>query len=593
MISSPSCSYRQALCIITSILSFSLTSYAAPIANRAFNDLLTNGNSLLNHSLLTSGKSLLQSNGQPFLHMANSSIDPFAKDSPLVHHPGSLNLQNVTKGDNAETANSTTNVPLVSVKDNLVAMLKLIDAEAQQRFVAADLNTVTAFGTSDEVASNKALSEMVDKAFQADPSQPGDNGWVDTYAKFLVEAGETNMPNSTTQLNDIQQYYTAWSAIQADLQVITNAYQKGTGKNVTNIGVSVDSAPVNTPTTTTELEKWAESATQSGSGGYNSTEWKQYLADNKTLTQLTPGFQKLNTSIQVAYQGNLLKALTAAVFNYSMIVSGDPGDQSAVYAPAWSATIINTTSVSSTDAKDLQANIEGSLGDGTVSNTSFASSVNNEAPPSTSAALQTTPTPRAFRYRRDNNRNRTQQQHPASHSHQPLKKASTASSALNVAAADNSKNGTKGGGDGDSLSGVSTANLTGTMMLLHFQPGAWINGIGGYIDYARSDQPGVYGKYFGNGTTPDGPLSREWTHAILVTTYKPNSTDLQTVQLIGLVWDYLPGISGGSAHTSPAQGGDNHRSNNRDDPGNGHNRNGNDRNGRDNGKQQPRRYRWI
>ncbi|KIK67909.1 hypothetical protein GYMLUDRAFT_238095 [Collybiopsis luxurians FD-317 M1] len=564
MISSSSYCYRQALCFITAVLSFGLTSSAAPIATR---NLLSNGNDLLSHSLLSNGKSLLQNNNSVFLHANNGPVDPFAKVTPLAHRPGALNLQNATKG--GETSNATTNVPLVSVKDNLAAMLKLIDPNAENRFVAADLDTATAFGSSDEVASNQALSEMVDKAFQADPSKPGNDGWVDTYAKFLVEAGETNMPNSSAQLSAIQKYYTAWSAVQADLQVITNAYQKGTGQNITNIGVSVPSA-VQHPTSTQELEKWAQSSAQSNFGAYNSTEWNKYLADNKTWTELIPSFQELNTSIQAAYQGNLLKALNTAVFNYSMIVSGEAGSGAAVYAPAWSATIINTTSVSGADAKDLQANIDASLRDGTASNTSFASSVNNEAP-STSAAPQTTSTSRPssravfIRAENDNNRNRHNQPPPAS-SHKALKKASHASSALNVAAAKNSKNGTNTSHDDDNLSGVSTANLTGTMMLLRFQAGAWKNGLGSYMDFARADRPEVFSKYFGGDGNSSAPLSREWTHALLVTTYKPNSTDLQTVQLIGLVWDYLPGLGGstnGSVKEAPAQGGTKNRNRNR------------------------------
>ncbi|KAF5390566.1 hypothetical protein D9757_002600 [Collybiopsis confluens] len=547
--------YRQTLPIITSLFCFGLISEAAPVAPRADNNnLLSNGNSLLSHSLLSNGKSLLQTNSSPFLHVANGPVDPFSKFTPLRHRPGALNLQNATKG--GETSNGTTNVPLVSVKDNLAAMLKVIGPDAEQRFVAADLDTVTAFGSSDQVASNQALSEMVDKAFQADPSNPGNDGWVDTYSKFLVEAGETNTPNSTAQLSAIEKYYSAWSAVQADLQIITAAYQKATGQNITNIGVNVPSA-VQDPTSTKELEKWAQSSAQSKSAAYNSTSWNKYLADNKTWTQLTPSFQELNTSIQVAYQGNLLKALTAAVFNYSMIVSGLPNSNGAVYAPAWSAMIIDTTAVSGADAKDLQANIDASLHDGTVSNTSFASSVNNEAPPSTSAAPHASstshPSSTHVHVRADKpvKHQPSQQPPPPSSPHKPLKKANHASSALNVAAAKNSKNGTANNNDDNSLSGVSTSNLTGTMMLFRFQAGAWKNNINSYMDFARTDQSEVFTKYFGSSA----PLSREWTHALLVTTYKPNSTDLQTVQIIGLVWDYLPGLGGGSTNTSEGGGG--------------------------------------
>lgn len=572
MSSTSSFSYRRALCSIACVLSSGILVHAAPIDSRAAPQFLTPGTANLSGNR-TSPQFLKQ--GVAGQNTPFSSVWP-PGNVPLLHHGGDSKSQSNPKDpEQPQSVNPKTEGPnstLGSVKENLEAMLMLIDSDAEQRFVASDLDTVTSFGSNDEIQSNKALSDMVDKVFTSDSAEPGNDGWVATYADFLIEAGKSDSgSNSTAQFAVIQQYYSAWTNVQSDLKTITDAYQKETGKNVSNIGINMASAPIDDPTSRAELEKFAQSAAEKGSGAYNKSSWETYMKDNKTLTGLTPKFQELNMAIQVAYQGNFLKELEAAIFNFSMIVGGVADSSSAKYAPAWSATIVNTTAVSSKDADDLQANLDNSLHDATVSNTSFASSINDEAPPSTSAkASQAKSTSgssaRALRFRAVTSASAPAQTSKGSSmtasakapAHTPQKGKALAgskktSSALNVAAADDSKNGTAHSGD-DVLAGVSTGNLTGTMMLVRFQAGAWKNDIGQFIQFAAKDQPDIMAKYFGSGTTGNGPLGREWTHAILVTTYKPNSTDLQTVQLLGMVWGVLPELAqAGSSSSSTNQ----------------------------------------
>lgn len=89
-------------------------------------------------------------------------------------------------------------------------------------------------------------------------------------------------------------------------------------------------------------------------------------------------------------QAELYKSLcySQGVYNLSMLIGGTVNSSSALYRPAWSATIIDTSMLNTSDIQQVQQNLSGGLGNST--NSTIETSINSEAPKSTSASLSTT-----------------------------------------------------------------------------------------------------------------------------------------------------------------------------------------------------------
>jgi hypothetical protein len=106
------------------------------------------------------------------------------------------------------------------------------------------------------------------------------------------------------------------------------------------------------------------------------------------------------------------------------------------------------------------------------------------------------------------------------------------------------------GNSTDFLADVPDIPLQGNLMLLSLNEGSWANQRDDFINYARREHPDIAQKYFGNGTSGSGPIGRHWTHMVLITLTKPNSTELASVQILGKVYDVLPVLKSNS--TAPS-----------------------------------------
>ncbi|KAJ3825112.1 hypothetical protein F5880DRAFT_1730484 [Lentinula raphanica] len=78
---------------------------------------------------------------------------------------------------------------------------------------------------------------------------------------------------------------------------------------------------------------------------------------------------------------------------------------------------------------------------------------------------------------------------------------------------------------------------------MSLQEGAWANNRAAFLPFISQHHPDIYQKYFGNGTTGDGILGRRWTHVLLLVTVKANSTEIETSEVVGMVYGVIPGLT--------------------------------------------------
>lgn len=328
-------------------------------------------------------------------------------------------------------------------------------------------------------------------------------------------------------------------------------------------------------------------------------------------------------------------------FNVSMLIGGEKGTDLARYGPAWSATAINQSGLNRSDVTEIQDNLKGDLGD--PSSGPYQSSVNSEAPKSTSSSStadeetskspsptsstsssaektkrtpSTIPTETSFpTWNRGFSTSRTvASSHYGRHSLQqrylnstrlasntPVRRELSILQAITDDAASHRKEqgseSTRGlnilqvvteGADqvdskdppnpGYSGSGVSqkaadqdddddgadtktettstkspddnstdvttvqvSGSLAGEIVILSLQAGAWSNQMSKYIEFLFDQYPAIAEEYFGKlDGKGSGPIGRYWTHIVLLTTLKPNSKEIQTVQLLGMIYDIIP-----------------------------------------------------
>ncbi|KAJ3766089.1 hypothetical protein FB446DRAFT_414891 [Lentinula raphanica] len=321
-----------------------------------------------------------------------------------------------------------------------------------------------------------------------------------------------------------------------------------------------------------------------------------------------------------------------AIFNLSMITAGDPSSSSAQYSAAWSATIINSASVVVSGIGD---NLDNGFRDGTTNSTTYAMSINNEAPASTSVGSSSTsssysisptqisdssfgtitqststststPFPsatltsgpaRRSRLRRakispkspiqrralaasnalliaasagSSSETQTTSTHADSNSLSlpgmkqaasaasfveepdaenitfvPLSSTSTqtsfSSSATSVTGVPNPTN----MNTSDPLSNVPDVPLqtTASLFAMSLQEGAWANNRAAFLPFISQHHPDIYQKYFGNGTTGDGILGKRWTHILLLVTVKADSAEIETSEVVGMVYGVVPGLT--------------------------------------------------
>ncbi|KAJ3854867.1 hypothetical protein EV368DRAFT_62929 [Lentinula lateritia] len=611
------------------------------------------------------------SNGVPLLHLPRTT-----SGHPSTSHEGYISTLSTRDNANSTASSNGTTSVSPSIRDDVESMLKLIGPDAESRFVS--INLPTAFGANDPVQSNKDLSQLVDRAFLLGQAKSGNNGWVDTYIQCLIDVANT-LPSLDNQTVLIDDYYNSMRTLAPVQAKLVQAYKAAKNESTTNIGVQLSSGQLIDALSMRTVDEWAasvfngsESDEGSSHSGFDSKDYTNYLSLNASYTKILPKYNKLETANkvlilsndfendalvypQIASEGWLLREMinqSPAIFNLSMITSGDASSLSADYSPAWSAIIINSTSVAVTSSNsDLSGNLDHSFHDGTDNSTTYATSINNEAPVSTSISFNSTtessdsgsssatptnanslsskqntqsPTPtsavslthtatatgsaRRSRIRRAiiSTGSRIQRRALAASNALLLAasagstSARTTSSGKNaeenallpgmkeVASASNfaaepdvaddvsdavsfaailstststqtssSSSSTPVNGvfnpnapnASDPLSGIPDVPLqtTSSLFAMTLQEGAWSNNRLEFLPFIAQNHPEIFHKYFsgnasGNGTTDDGPLGKHWTHIFLLVTVKANSTEIETSQVIGMVYDVLPGL---------------------------------------------------
>ncbi|KAF5352183.1 hypothetical protein D9758_009225 [Tetrapyrgos nigripes] len=460
-----------------------------------------------------------------------------------------------------------------TTKERLSPMLLAIDSDAPNRFVGSPPGSLSSFGLADAVLSNEDLADQMDRVFGGKEAQ---ERWADTYVEYLTEVGQKDISEVKDKNEIVEQYFKALQDLAVFQGDLLKAYKLDQGRNVTNLGLKDPSAmAVLDKVTVGVLEDWAKKAVGKEEGdkvGYTKEKWDQYLKANETVAKVEPEFDDLDEAEMISAQGFLYKSAIPtwpAIFNLSMITGGNPNDpQHAQYDAAWSADIINSTAVSGKEADELQKNLDGNFNSSTVDD----KTINNEAPEKTSTETQTQKSANATQTGStsaltssptDGGKRRAVSQRspfPWTRRKDDKKKANKpASAALKVVAQSTDKeaadpppggtfggqkgvdNGNKTTGDDDPLAGVSDKPLVGDLIIVSVDPGAWASRMQDNIAFGFEQQPEIAKKYFG-GPKGDGPLGKMWKYMVLVTTYKPNSTDVQSVQVLGRVWEITPGL---------------------------------------------------
>ncbi|GAW01469.1 hypothetical protein LENED_003067 [Lentinula edodes] len=335
---------------------------------------------------------------------------------------------------------------------------------------------------------------------------------------------------------------------------LVQAYKAAKNESTTNIGVQLSSGQLIDALTMRTVDEWAASAfngSDSGEGsshsGFDSKDYTNYLSLNASYTKILPKYNKLETANKIASEGWLLREMinqSPAIFNLSMITSGDPSSLSAHYSPAWSAIIINRSRIQRRALAASNALLLAASADSTSARTTssgknagktagkyaslpgmkeVASAANFAAEPDVADAVSFAPL--------------------LSTSTLTQTSSSSSTTSVNGVLKPNAPNAS------DPLSGIPDVPLqtTSSLFAMTLQEGAWSNNRLEFLKFIAQNHPEIYRKYFfgnasGNGTTGDGPLGKHWTHIFLLVTVKANSTEIETSQVVGMVYDVLPGL---------------------------------------------------
>ncbi|KAJ4490905.1 hypothetical protein J3R30DRAFT_3694792 [Lentinula aciculospora] len=569
--------------------------------------------------------------GAPLPHRPRTAVD-----YPRTAIRSSTLPLSTRDNSNSTTPSNGTASLTPTIRDDMASVLKLIAPDAESRFV--NINLPTAFGANDPVQSNKDLSQLVDRVFLPGQAKSGNQGWVNTYIQCLIDVANTlpSVDNQTVLIND---YFDVMRALAPEQAKLVEAYTAAKNESTTNIGVQLSSGQLVDALTMRTVDEWA-AGVFNGSGssgeslsGFDAKDYKNYITLNASYTNILPKYNKLETANKIASEGWLLRQMinqSPAIFNLSMIISGDPSSSSAEYSAAWSATIINSTSVAVSNVT-VGDNLENNLHDGTNSDTIYATSINSEAPSPTPTGTSTSPeqatksstattlasaaTPamttsgsaRRSRIKRNikltgsriqrralaasnalllaasassnstNDSGTNTVSHtksasmgmkeaslpgmkevasasnfaaesdiPSDVSFGPLSSTSTQTS---VSSSSTSVTGVPNVNASDPLSSVPAVSLqtTSSLFAMSLQEGAWSNNRVEFLQFIADHHPETYVKYFGNGTAGDGSIGRHWTHIFLLVTVKANSSEIEESQVVGMVYDVLPGLTTPSA----------------------------------------------
>ncbi|KAJ7925237.1 hypothetical protein B0H13DRAFT_2314739 [Mycena leptocephala] len=414
-----------------------------------------------------------------------------------------------------------------TIKQQLNTTLTNLSPGALERWVTAEPIALTSLGLDNPTDSNEDLASFVDHMFTDDPSKPGEAGWVDTYISFLIEAGSTNI--TQTQESALFANYNNSTTAFATAQVkLVKAYEDANPDNVTYVGINIYNTARIDPLSLNVIEKWGAQ----GNGSYSKDAFADYVKLNKTLSEVKAQYMELTQSVQLAFDGSLYKiSLNNAP---SMVVGGDLGSLNARVVPAWGATIVNNTIISPSAVQQLPANF-------TNNGTSASASSAISQPSGSSSAVVASSAAAAARSIPSNKQGRAfspvksvaKNKNITNHSPQtPSSSSSSASGTISTST-----------GSTDPLGDISD-ELKGNLMVFSISPGRWYDTLASNVAFAVKERPDVANKYFGNGTSGMGPIGRIWTHICVITTDNPATPGLDTVQILGKVWDVLPALKG-------------------------------------------------
>ncbi|KAJ7733730.1 hypothetical protein DFH07DRAFT_131552 [Mycena maculata] len=261
------------------------------------------------------------------------------------------------------------------------------------------------------------------------------------------------------------------------------------------------------------------------------------------------------------------------IFNLSMVVGGqvssvditDPGDVRVV--PAWGATITNNSIIPPSAVQNLPANLttNGTSTSASASHSalpSASSSVVNSRPVSSvanSASAQVVRSTASQKQARafspinavakdQSDQSSQTPSSPSSPSPQPPAASSSIKGIQHTVSSGNDTTPSSSASAAmpsttDPLGNIPNT-LKGNLMMFSINPGSWADDLASNVAFAVKERPDVTAKYFGNGTNGMGPIGQIWTHICVITTDDPSTPGLNTVQVLGKMWDVLPALKG-------------------------------------------------
>ncbi|PBK77002.1 hypothetical protein ARMSODRAFT_948866 [Armillaria solidipes] len=221
-----------------------------------------------------------------------------------------------------------------------------------------------------------------------------------------------------------------------------------------------------------------------------------------------------------------------------MVVSGEQGSPQASYVPAWTATIINATSVNGASAKEITGNFENAARrgekDDPPEDPTSSKTTSDTDPTTTQSADSTTETGGCKPKKK-----RTPQQKISS----VFRAVAAAASSSSSSSSSSSPVRINGHGivshqvASSSSSTTLSSPLTSTsnLILVSLQEGTWADKRAEFMQYAWEEQPEIAEVYLGR--RGEGPIGRRWSHVVLLA---EGEGEVETIWLLGMVWEALP-----------------------------------------------------
>ncbi|PBL00788.1 hypothetical protein ARMGADRAFT_1073123 [Armillaria gallica] len=426
----------------------------------------------------------------------------------------------------ADTANDTSKANTTTIQSALTPMLLQIDPKAPDRFITASPIGPTTFGTADQIQSNYALAHIADRPF----AETKYSTWGATYTAFLLETGTDDLPSFAAQNSLIVRYYNILGRLAVYQTKLMKAYQDDVGGETTNIGVSADAGvPPADPVSLRKMEEWGRGEiVKAGLEGceddlvFTKADWAAYLRLNRTLAQIQPDYDDQTLANLIASQAYVDQRLLYSypgMVNRTMVVSGEQGSPQASYVPAWTATIINATSVNGASAKEITGNFESA-----ARREEKDPSADSDA--TTQSADSTTEAGGCKRKRK-----RSPQQKISS-AFRAVAAASSSSSPLRINGHDILSHQVAPSSSSSSTTLSSPLTSSSNLILVALQEGTWADKRAEFIQYAWEEQPEIAEVYLGR--RGEGPIGRRWSHVVLL------AEEVETIWLLGMVWEALP-----------------------------------------------------